>query len=301
MFSVSTIQARALISGAGDLMSKLCDERVTLNDVVASDVCSQLDSALENWRTMMQPYRTAKLWIMYMDLVSILRSLLRSARSGNWTLYIQSLYQMLPYLAASGQNNYTKSLVLYLEIMDKLEHTHPSVYAKFQEGLFVLHRRDSCLSGIFSDLYIEQVLMGNIKSVGGLTRGRGFEESTSLVWLLSRPACAEVHKTMQEVTGLSNTEEKAVHKNLTPARMKHDAKDLQSLLDYLLERKPFSYCNTELQSFSSGIIGEGSVNVDNAKTIGESIVASMVGKSVSQHKFLKRNRSELWHLQYMWL
>ena len=130
--------------------------------------------------------------------------------------------------------------------------------------------------------------MGNIKSVGGLTRGRGFEESTSLVWLLSRPACAEVHKAMQEVTCLSNTYEKAVHKDLTPARMKRDAKDLQSLLDYLLERKPFSFSNTELRSLSSVIIGEGSVNVDNAKTIGESIVASMIGKSVSQHNFSKK-------------
>ena len=62
--------------------------------------------------------------------------------------------------------------------------------------------------------------MGSIKSVGGLTRGRGFEESTSLVWLLSRTACAEVHKSMQEVTGLSNTDEKAIHRDLTPARMK---------------------------------------------------------------------------------
>ena len=83
----------------------------------------------------------------------------------------------------------------------------------------------------------------------------------------------------------SNTDEKDVHKDLIPARMKPDVKDLQSLLDHLLGRKPFAYNNTELQSISSGIIGEVSVNVDSAKTIGESIIASMIGKSVSQHKF----------------
>ena len=46
----------------------------------------------------------------------------------------------------------------------------------------------------------------------------------------------------------------------------------------------------ELQSLSSGIIGERSVNVDSAKTIGEYIVASMVGKSVSQHTFSKKEQ-----------
>ena len=95
--------------------------------------------------------------------------------------------------------------------MDKLEETHPDVYKRFMEGLFVLRRSDSHWAGIFSDLYIEQVLMCSIKSVGGLTRGRGFEESTSLIWLLSMPACGEVHKAMQEVSGKSTGDTQRLH------------------------------------------------------------------------------------------
>ena len=78
--------------------------------------------------------------------------------------------------------------------MNKLKETHPIVYTQFMEGLFVFRRTDSYWAGIFSDLYIEQVLMGSVKSVGGLTRGRGFLESTSLIWLLSTAACGKVHK-----------------------------------------------------------------------------------------------------------
>ena len=114
-------------------------------------------------------YRTAKLWIMYMDMVAILHSLIRSARTGNWKLYLQSLRKMLPYLAPSGHNNYVKSLMLYLQRMEKLDATHHAVYAQFMEGLFVLRRSDSYWTGIFGDLYIDQVLMGSVKSVGGLT------------------------------------------------------------------------------------------------------------------------------------
>ena len=71
-------------------------------------------------------------------------------------ILIKSLRDMLPYFSNSGHNNYTK-----------LEETEPSVYMKFLEGQFVLRHSVSYWSGIFSDLCIEQVLMGSIKSVGG--------------------------------------------------------------------------------------------------------------------------------------
>ena len=139
---------------------------------------------------------------------------------------------MLPFLAASGHNNYTKSLVLFFEKMEKLEETHPAVYRKFLEGLFVIHRSDSYWFGIFSDLCIKQVLMGNIKSVGGPTRERGFQESTSLLWLLSMPACGEVHKALQELTVLSRTDGDTIHIDLSQLRLRRDAKDIQSLTIY---------------------------------------------------------------------
>lgn len=136
---------------------------MTLDDALASDVITQLQSPLDNWCALMSQYRTAKHWIMYMHLACILHSLIQSACTGNWKLYIQSLHDMLPYLAASGHNKYTKSLQLYLRKMDKLEETHPAVSSKFLEGLLVVCHSDSYWSGIFSNLCIEQVLMGSIK------------------------------------------------------------------------------------------------------------------------------------------
>ena len=92
---------------------------------------------------------------------------------------------MLPYLAVLGYTNYVKLLALFLEKMDKMEETHETIYWKYMEGLFVLRHSDNHCAGIFSDLHIEQVFMWNIKSVGGLTTGRDFHETTTLVWLLS--------------------------------------------------------------------------------------------------------------------
>ena len=271
-------------------MSQMNEGKMSLDEALATDVISQLQSATDDWSTSMAQYRTAKLWIMYMRLISILRSLIRSARIGNWKLYLQSLHEMLPFLAASGHNNYAKSLMLYLHKMEKLKETNPDVYAHFMDGLFVVRRSDNDWGGIFSDLYIEQVLMGSIKSVGGLTRGRGFNESNSLIWLLSMPACGEVHKAMQEVTGVSTSGAGEIHKDLTKAKLERDGKDLQTVIDYLEERKPFSKNTDALRSLSSGVIAEGSVNVDSAETVGAAIIEAMDGLTVAKHKFSKKQQ-----------
>ncbi|KAL5019525.1 hypothetical protein ScPMuIL_002417 [Solemya velum] len=51
------------------------------------------------------------------------------------------------------------------------------------------------------DLVIEQTLMRALKTTGGLTRGRGMEETQKTRWLLAVPACTAVNNAMQELTG----------------------------------------------------------------------------------------------------
>ena len=103
-------------------------------------------------------------------LVSIVRAFIRAGCT--WLLHLQALKLMLPFLAATGHHNYTKSLVLYLNKMESLQDTHPDLYSKFVDGLFVLRRSENYWAGVYTDLYIEQVLMKNVKAVGGLA-GRG--------------------------------------------------------------------------------------------------------------------------------
>ena len=76
---------------------------------------------------------------------------------------------MLPYLAASGHNHYTKSAWVYLQRMSQLEEQHPDIYQQFQEGLHVVRRSDRLWAGLSTDLLIEQVLMRSMKTSGGLT------------------------------------------------------------------------------------------------------------------------------------
>lgn len=117
-----------------------------------------------------------------------------------------------------------KSAYLYLQLVCDLHKTHPDVHKSFQDGLHVVRKSDRYWSRLSTDLVIEQVLMRSLKTSGGLTRGRGMTEAQRLAWVMSMPACAEVHSAMQNPTDIvNNTSEQ--HKEATKARQERGHKD----------------------------------------------------------------------------
>ncbi len=60
------------------------------------------------------------------SVLDILRQYIRAERTGNWELHLEAISKILPYLAASGHNHYTKSAWVYLQRMSQLEKQHPS-------------------------------------------------------------------------------------------------------------------------------------------------------------------------------
>ena len=92
-------------------------------------------------------------------MVHILRKFIKAERTGNWELYLQSIYDMLPYFAGSGHNLYSKSTYVYLQAMLSLQNSHPEVHSSFLDGLHVVRRSDHEWAGLSMDLAIEQVLM----------------------------------------------------------------------------------------------------------------------------------------------
>ena len=149
-----------------------------------------------------------------------------------------------------------------------------------------MRRSDRNWAGLSSDLVIEQVLMRSMKTSGGLTRGRGMTEQQRLTWSLSMPACAEINKTMQELTGVSyNMGEQ--NKDMAKARQARDWKDTHAVLKYLQEGNPFS-SDTSLLYISTGVHAHSTVNVDQAKDVGKAILASMEGKTAAEYSFKRK-------------
>ena len=184
-------------------------------------------------------HRTAQLWLQYMKMIDILRRFIKAERIGNWNLHLQAVQEMLPYFAASGHNLYAKSAYMYLQKMQKLPESHPDVHSSFLNGFHVIHRGNRYWAGLSTDLVIEQVLMRSIKTNGGLKRGRGMAEMQRLVWLLSKPACADITHSMQELTEVCcNTSEQ--HKDSTQSRIKRYTEDTYKILNTLSDLDPFS-------------------------------------------------------------
>ena len=272
------------------LYDKLMKGMVSAEQVCQDDVIAKINDALQERKKHLKSSRTAAMWLQYMDMIDILRKYIRVERMGNWELHLQAVSEMLPYLAASGHNNYTKSAWLYLQRMSRLHEDFPEVYQHFQNGLHVIRRSDRYWAGLSCDLVIEQVLMRSMKSGGGLMRGRGMTEQQRVIWSLAKPACAEMNRAMQELTGVSfNSGEQ--NKDMAQSRQAHDWKDIQTLLSYLQERNPFSSDPT-LRNICTGVHAHSTVNVDTAKVVGNAILSSMEGTTPADFTF-KRSRQAI--------
>ena len=110
---------------------------------------------------------------------------------------------MLPYFAATGHNNYTKSVYVYLQQIESLKEDFPEIYEQFVNGGHCIPRSDRYWAGLHTDLVIEQCLMKSLKSRGGLTRGRGVSENQRNIWLLSAPVIAQINDSLLDLCGIS--------------------------------------------------------------------------------------------------
>ena len=104
---------------------------MTAEQVQASSLFESVTDLLKTAKESLSSSRTAKLWLQYMEMVDILCDFIKTERTGNWLLHLSVFRSMLPFLASSGHQLYTKSAYLYLQIMSKLPETNSRVHQYF--------------------------------------------------------------------------------------------------------------------------------------------------------------------------
>ena len=131
---------------------KLVDGTVYVEDIWWSGVLNRIkDRLYKHAESDKMSSRTASLWVQYTGMIDILRTYNRAERTGNWPLHLQTIQDMLPYLAASGHNLYTKSARVHLQQMVNLKEEHPDVHQRFEGMLHVIRRSQLGRSVIGSD------------------------------------------------------------------------------------------------------------------------------------------------------
>ena len=68
-----------------------------------------LSDKLEEKKNSLKKNSTASYWIQYLDLIDITKKQIQAERLGDWKLHLEAMKEMLPYFAACGHSNYTKS------------------------------------------------------------------------------------------------------------------------------------------------------------------------------------------------
>ena len=101
--------------------------------------------------------------------------------------------------------------------------------------------------------------------------------------------CAIAHQSLQEMTNTMRTSGEQ-HKELGASRTSRDWKDTGIVSAILKERNPFEYgdafCN-----IATGVHAHPSVNVDDAKTIGQNILDKMIGVKMLEFSFTLATKS----------
>ena len=133
---------------ARSLYDKLMGGSITAEEVSKSNALRLIKDSLYKEREALQSSRTAKLWIVYMDMVDILRCFLKAEHCGNWSLQFKTLSDMLPNLAAAGHNHYVKSVHLYLQKMCSLCDDHPNIQKHFDAGFHCVRKSDHYWAGL---------------------------------------------------------------------------------------------------------------------------------------------------------
>ena len=167
---------------------------------------------------------------------------IRAERTNNWNLHLTSTNAMLNMFAATGHNNYAKSCRLYLQSIAELQKNQPEFYDKFLKGNYTIRRTLKNWSGIWTDLSIEQILIGSLKARSGVV-AKGITKNVLNVWTKTMHRCAEVSAVDSFVTAKSASTEETKHKELFAGRVKRDYEDFQKVKVriYLVSRSRVVY------------------------------------------------------------
>ena len=107
-------------------------------------------------------------WSSYLEMVMLLRCLIRATRQGLWQLHLQCIHQLLPWLFAYDRTNYCRYLPAYWCEMMMLPQTHPDAAMQMEKGEFCVQRSTSnAFAQVPVDQALEQTINRDTKVSGG--------------------------------------------------------------------------------------------------------------------------------------
>ncbi|XP_065672431.1 uncharacterized protein LOC136090184 [Hydra vulgaris] len=270
-------------SSLENMHQDLVQGNMDLEEINNSSVVIRFTNLIENLKIQLfRSSRTTKLWLQYLEYISIIKMFIRAERTGNE--HLEAIRLMLNLFAAAGHINYAKSARLYLQSMYSLNSEYPWLYEQCcKSGYHCIRRTDRYWAGLWPDLVIEQCMMRSKKSSGGLTRGRGMSESTRNLWVSTLHEYGAIHDSMSTLTK-HRFESSQQHCESGESRRKRDTKDFKALKEQLDLFNPFEFQDSGLQYIFTGLCADkdDEINCDQAENVGLEIQNSLNNIAANQ-------------------
>ena len=137
-------------------------------------------------------------WSRVLDLEIFCFQFVRAFRKADFSLYVQALTQIVPWMFAMNLPIYSRWLSVHIHNMTELPVKHPEVFQQFSNGSFVVHKMQILFSSIALDHAHEQV-NAMVKGDGGVV---GLTESREALrrWMIAGPEVARMVQEFEEMT-----------------------------------------------------------------------------------------------------
>ena len=144
-----------LLEDLSDHLNILLDALETTDSQAANshikDVKVDLKGLLPMWIDFVETLGvTANFWLMYIEMVQVLKRYIHAERAGLWQEHIQEVQNMLPFIVSAQHMTNMTCLPLYLNNIRALLDEHPYVYENFMKGHFTVHRRQGNFNGVWT-------------------------------------------------------------------------------------------------------------------------------------------------------
>jgi hypothetical protein len=164
-FQVSALTLYILLQQA--YAAYLNSRPVVLDDPIPLPV------SFEDWVSLQKEKEPQFLyWHRGMELELTTLQFVKSIRTGDFDLFLETIEQLSPWVFALDRTHYKRNLTVHNRDMHALEELHPGIYHEFAQGHFVGQKTCHAFSSIALDQMHEQLigeLKGNSGGVIGLT------------------------------------------------------------------------------------------------------------------------------------
>ena len=231
-----------------------------------------------NWLMQLQEEQPqADFWFKSMELDLLILHFVKSCRTADFKLYIETLHSLMPWIFALDHTNYARNLPVHLRDMVTLEERHPALFVEFKRGHFMGQKSKRAFSNIPRDQMHEQ-LIDWLKNHAGVIENLD-DPSTIRREQVVRP---EMARLVREFEGTQKADEKMHHEQYPKFQTDFKA-DVASLVDAFEQLgNPFLEDSGQMLDLDQSIIMPPEVvdNMRDAENIGKQLYDSFLHKRI---------------------